>query len=172
MSNKNIHILANSGSTLFAGTWGGGVYRLPDNGKVWSEVNQGLSNKNISSLAILGKDLYAVTMDGMWRRPLGELTAVVKNISDPVPTRFSLEQNYPNPFNPSTTFTFSLPAASFVSLNIYDALGRKVSNVIAEELCAGKFSCQWNAANLSSGMYFYRLEAGAFSETKKLLLAK
>jgi lysophospholipase L1-like esterase len=85
---------------------------------------------------------------------------------------YTLEQNYPNPFNPSTVLPFSLPSRSFVSLNIYDSTGRKVATILSEELPAGRYSRRWNAATMSSGIYFCRLQAGAFVETKKLLLLK
>ncbi len=85
---------------------------------------------------------------------------------------FALGSNFPNPFNPATTFSFSLPSTSFVSLKVFDALGREVSVVVSEELSAGAHARQWDAAGLPSGMYFYRLQAGSFTETKKLLLLR
>jgi S-formylglutathione hydrolase FrmB len=88
------------------------------------------------------------------------------------PTGFVLYQNYPNPFNPATTISFSLPRKSFVSLKVFDALGREVAILLADELSAGTYSRQWNAAGLASGVYFYRLQAGDFLSTKKILLIK
>ncbi|MEW6655066.1 MAG: T9SS type A sorting domain-containing protein, partial [Bacteroidota bacterium] len=88
------------------------------------------------------------------------------------PTHFNLEQNYPNPFNPATTISFSLPSKTFVSLKVFDALGREVSILVSEELPAGTYSSQWNASGLPSGVYFYRLQAGSFVDTKKLILLK
>lgn len=104
-----------------------------------------------------------------------ELVSVTTGVPDrqtTAPNTFALLQNFPNPFNPSTTFSFSLPSKSPVSLKVFDALGREVSVVLSEELPAGNYSRQWNAADLPSGMYFYRLQAGTFTETKKLLLLK
>jgi hypothetical protein len=83
---------------------------------------------------------------------------------------YSLAQNYPNPFNPTTTISFSLPSKSFVSLKVFDILGRDVASIISEEMSAGNYTMQWNAQGLSSGIYFYRLQAGNFTETKKLVL--
>jgi hypothetical protein len=88
------------------------------------------------------------------------------------PTRFSLSQNYPNPFNPSTTVTFTLPAKSFVTLKVFDSLGREVSKLVSEEMLPGTYSRQWNAEGLPSGAYFYRLEAGSYLETKKLIVIR
>ena len=86
---------------------------------------------------------------------------------------FTLSQNYPNPFNPTTTISFNLPSRSLVSLTIFDILGRKVATIInGEILSAGNYSKQWNASDISSGVYFYQLKAGAFTETKKLILLR
>jgi hypothetical protein len=87
-------------------------------------------------------------------------------------TEYSLSQNYPNPFNPSTTISFRLPSKSFVSLKIFDLIGREVATIVSEEMSAGSYSQQWNAFNISSGIYFYRLQAGTYLETKKLILLK
>ncbi len=85
---------------------------------------------------------------------------------------YSLFQNHPNPFNPSTSISFTLPSRSFVTLKIFDLLGREVSTIVSEELPAGDHSRQWNAEDFPSGVYFYRLQAGSFIETKKLVLLK
>jgi hypothetical protein len=71
-----------------------------------------------------------------------------------------LSQNYPNPFNPSTIISFTLPSKSFVSLKVIDVLGRAVATLVSDEMPAGNYSRQWNAANMSSGIYFYRVQAG------------
>jgi hypothetical protein len=89
-----------------------------------------------------------------------------------IPTEYSISQNYPNPFNPTTTILFSLPIKSYVSLKIFDLLGREVATIVSEEMLAGNYSRQWNANKLSSGLYFYQLRAGSFVETKKLLFLK
>ncbi|MBK8944758.1 MAG: T9SS type A sorting domain-containing protein [Ignavibacteriae bacterium] len=95
----------------------------------------------------------------------------VKQVAQ-IPTEFNLGQNYPNPFNPSTQIEFSLPQKSNVSLKIFDALGKEIANLINETKSAGKYQVSFNAINLSSGIYFYRLETDQFSETKKMLLIK
>lgn len=89
-----------------------------------------------------------------------------------VPKQFALTQNYPNPFNPSTTFSFSLPTRTFVTLKVYDLIGREVATIVSEELAAGNYFRQWNAERMSSGVYFYRLMAGTYTATKKLVLLK
>jgi hypothetical protein len=89
-----------------------------------------------------------------------------------IPAGIVLQQCYPNPFNPSTNISFSLPTRSFVALKVFDLLGREVAILVSEEISAGSYSKQWNAANMSSGIYFYRLQVGSFIETKKLVLLK
>jgi Arylsulfotransferase (ASST)/Secretion system C-terminal sorting domain/Cep192 domain 8 len=88
------------------------------------------------------------------------------------PNDYSLEQNYPNPFNPSTTIEFHIPTRSYVKLIVYDILGNEVNTLINEELSSGKHSVKFNAVNLSSGVYFYRLNAGEFNQVKKLIIIK
>jgi hypothetical protein len=85
---------------------------------------------------------------------------------------YALGQNYPNPFNPTTTITFTLPEKSFVTLKIYDTLGREVSKLLSEEMLPGTYSRQWNALGVPSGVYFYCFQANSFGETKKLTLLR
>ncbi len=85
---------------------------------------------------------------------------------------FQLGQNYPNPFNPTTSISFSLPSRSFVTLKVYDVMGRDVATIASEELPAGSYSRRWNASVYPSGMYLYRLQAGIYAETRRLLFIK
>ena len=85
---------------------------------------------------------------------------------------FVLSQNYPNPFNPTTTITYSIPTSGFVTLKIYNLLGSEIATLVNEEKNYGTYKVNWNAQNLSSGVYFYKMQAGSFSETKKLILLK
>jgi hypothetical protein len=89
-----------------------------------------------------------------------------------VPGEFALKQNYPNPFNPSTRISFDVPRREMVSLKVFDLLGREVGTLANREFEAGSYSITWNAANVSAGVYFYRLQAGAFSDVKKLVLLR
>jgi hypothetical protein len=83
-----------------------------------------------------------------------------------------LEQNYPNPFNPTTVVTYLLPVASNVKLIVYDLLGRPVATLVNERQAAGRHSVKFDAGGLSSGVYFYRLQAGNFVRTKKMILVQ
>ena len=89
-----------------------------------------------------------------------------------VPNVFALNQNYPNPFNPSTSISFSLPTRTFVSLKIFDLIGKEVATLVSEEMSAGSYAKQWNASTVSSGVYFYQIRANNYCETKKLTLLK
>ena len=98
------------------------------------------------------------------------ITGVNGNSSNP--TNFMLYNNYPNPFNPTTIIKYSIPEASFTSLIIYNELGKEVSTLVNETKSAGTYEVEFNASNLSSGVYYYKLQAGSFTETKKMILAK
>jgi hypothetical protein len=87
-------------------------------------------------------------------------------------TKFVLYQSFPNPFNPFTTIEFHVPTSAFVTLKIYDLTGRELATLVSQVFEAGKQSTQWNAAGFPSGIYFYRLQSGSFSETKKVLLLR
>ena len=85
---------------------------------------------------------------------------------------FALFDNYPNPFNPTTTIEYSIPEALFVELKIYDILGGEVASLVKENKPSGKHSVKFNASNLPSGIYFYRIVSGNFIATKKLIILK
>jgi hypothetical protein len=89
-----------------------------------------------------------------------------------VPQTFALEQNYPNPFNPSTAISYQLPVAGNVSLKVFDMLGKEVATLVNARQEAGAYTVNFNANNLSSGVYFYRLQAGNFVQTRKMMLVK
>jgi hypothetical protein len=88
------------------------------------------------------------------------------------PLTFALSQNYPNPFNPTTVISYSVPQASFVSLKVYNILGKEVASLVSNQVEAGIHKVNFNASNLNSGMYFYTIKAGNFTATRKLMLLK
>jgi hypothetical protein len=96
----------------------------------------------------------------------------VAQTNSTIPRRFELYQNFPNPFNPSTTIKYDLPKESRVKIVVYDILGREVARLVDEMKKAGSYQVVWEANRLASGVYFYRLQAGNFCETKKLILMK
>lgn len=101
----------------------------------------------------------------------GTITSSISE-SPSVITKFHLAPAFPNPFNPSTTISYEVPSRSDVKLVIYNVLGQEVATVVDEQKQAGRYSLEWNASNVPSGVYFYRLQAGSFVETKKLVLIR
>jgi len=103
---------------------------------------------------------------------INKLTGIGNDQGSVIPKEFRLEQNYPNPFNPSTTIRYQIPINSHVSLKVYDVLGNEVATLVDEYREAGRYEVEFNAKGLASGVYFYKLQAGIFVETKKMLLVK
>jgi len=101
----------------------------------------------------------------------GELVGV-QSISVEVPSGFSLNQNYPNPFNPVTNLEFGISDLGFVSLKVYDILGKEVATLVNEKLSPGKYKVEFDGSALPSGIYFYRITAGEFTNTKRMMLVK
>jgi hypothetical protein len=133
-----------------------------------------LTDTSIESLAISGTNLFAGTnFSGVWMRPLSQMITGVKDEKKFLPICFSLQQNYPNPFNPTTTIQYAIPKPEHVSLKVYNILGKEVAELVNENKQAGNYSVLFSAnSGYSSGVYFYRITAGEYSETKKLVLLK
>ena len=114
-----------------------------------------------------GKDLFENLIDY-----ISLINTSIEDEINKVPVQFKVSQNYPNPFNPSTKIEYSIPQSSNVIIKVFDVLGNEIETLINEEKSAGTYELIWNAANLPSGVYFYRLQAGSFVETKKMVLMK
>lgn len=146
----------------------GGVTQTSTNYGATLTIGQAVSGVSTSTnyQAMLGF-WHAVSIGvGVFEMPPGEL-----------PATFSLAQNYPNPFNPSTQISFSLPRTSDVRLDIYNILGQRVTRLVNEKLSAGDYVADWNGYDragrtVASGIYFYRLKAGDFVETRRMVLLK
>lgn len=169
-----VSCLLASGADLFAATDGKGIFLSTNNGVNWTAVDSGFSTaRRFYTLTMSGTNLFTGGyFNGIWMRPLSEMVTSVQTPFSSLPTRFSLFQNFPNPFNPSTTVTFAIPTKTYVTIMIFDVLGREVSTLVSEQLQPGNYTRQWNAINKPSGVYFYRLQTETTSETKKLLLLK
>jgi hypothetical protein len=158
------------------------VARFNTQTNTWSTLGTGSSNgvnNWVYELAVVGNEVVVggtftqaggVSANYVARWNSG--TSRVEQLSPTAPKTFLLEQNYPNPFNPSTTIRYQLPVASEVKLEIYDVLGKKIATLVNERQSAGSYQVVWNASGLSSGTYFYRLQAGTFVETKKMIMVK
>ncbi len=101
-----------------------------------------------------------------------QLITAVEPIGNNVPDRFELSQNYPNPFNPVTNINFSIPKSGMVKLVVYDMLGKQISELVNGNYNAGSYKVDFNASTLSSGVYFYKIEAEGFTDVKKMMLVK
>jgi hypothetical protein len=134
-----------------------------------------MTSSYVRCLVVSNNYLFAGNDDGsIWARPLSDFSTTGVHSTDEqiIPQNYTLLQNYPNPFNPVTNISFSLPLRSYTSLKVFDVIGREVTVIVSEELSAGSYTRQWNAAQMPSGVYFYKLHAGSYTETKKLILLK
>jgi len=111
---------------------------------------------------------YGISLTKFYAEPI----TIKNDLHNSFPIKFALQQNFPNPFNPTTKIIYQIPVLSFVTLKIYDVLGSEVANLISEEIVTGSYEVEFNATNLPSGVYFYRLQTGNFVETKKMILLK
>lgn len=178
---EDIEIVGNS---VFAtvGSGEGGIAYSSDLGANWSMENQGLPNYPYSSsLEISSSKIFlGVNLNGeLWERNLSEFVTDVEDEENTFPKEFRLSQNYPNPFskgsggNSSTVISYQLPKSEFVSLKVYDVLGNEIIELVNKEQSAGNYNVNFSAnAELAAGVYFYRLQAGNFVQTKKMMLIK
>jgi len=169
--------IAGNPSLLLAGTNFDGVFLSIDHGITWGVANQGLTSTWIRWLAIRPPYAFAATdpsggSGGIWRRLLTDFVTSAGGGTEAVPLTFSLDQNYPNPFNPKTEIRFSIQQTGLTSLKVYDLLGSEVTTLVEEVKWPGVYSVSFDAMGLSTGVYLYRLKAGPFSSTKKLILLK
>jgi hypothetical protein len=116
--------------------------------------------------------LDSVVSDTLLLQGKGLTTVGVHSLSDGIPKEFALDQNYPNPFNPSTVITYQLPSNTIVRLKVYDILGREIRTLVNERQAAGTHTILFDGSNLASGVYFFRMEAGSYIDTKKFVLLK
>ena len=165
--------ITSSGTTLFAATATAGVFTSTNAGSSWTTANVGLTPVGMYSVVVHANNVFAGALNaGIWKRPVSQFTSVEVIPGSEIPESFSLGQNYPNPFNPSTTIRYGLPSRSPVTLTVFNALGQKVALLQNGEQDAGYHDVKFDGNNLPSGVYFYRLRAGDFVETKRFLLLR
>jgi photosystem II stability/assembly factor-like uncharacterized protein len=162
--NANTGWIQNNSASLYKTTNGGlNWYAQVDIGLVGIENMQFINSQ--TGWIVGAEGLVVKTTNG------GELVGL-NLISTEIPKEFSFSQNYPNPFNPVTNIKFQLPGSGFVKIIIYDLLGREITKLVNQQMQAGSYSADWDAAEYPSGVYFYKIEAGSFAETKKMILIK
>jgi hypothetical protein len=109
---------------------------------------------------------------GFWYAVQSNFVTNVERIDDMIPHEFRLNQNYPNPFNPSTSINFTIPRQEHVVLVVYDLMGRVVATLVDEQLAPGEYTAVFDAGRIASGMYLYRIQAGSYVTTQRMILLK
>ncbi len=173
LSKKYIRNIYSIGNTVYAGSNGDGVYMQSGAGTTWSNwsaFKDGLpALADVRDLNLDGNLMFAGLFGGsIWKT----LITDIKKISTEVPGNYSLSQNYPNPFNPSTNINFKIKETKFVKLSVYNILGEEVASLVNQKLSPGNYNVTFDGSSLSSGIYFYRLITGNFSDVKKMTLIK
>lgn len=159
---------------------GSGIFRSADDGVTWIDWAEGLPFLNsIEKLIVYEDKIIAATSDGLWQRDTSEVITALEEQNN-LPHEFNLFQNYPNPFNPTTNIRYAIPPviasgtkqSQFVSLKVYDILGIEIATLVNENRPAGNYEVNFDASDLTSGIYFCRLQTNKFSSTKKMLMVK
>ncbi len=163
------------------------IIQVSDDMTTWTTAYEG-TRQNLGEMSyytfpvVFGKyvKLVVTQPDGGWRQLVEfevifdskeGFTAQETNVAE-LPTKYELSNNYPNPFNPTTTINYQLPEDGFVNVSIYNMIGQKVATLVNKNMTAGYHSIVWNAVNFPSGVYLYRIEAGSFNQTKRMVLLK
>ncbi|MCX6157435.1 MAG: T9SS type A sorting domain-containing protein [Ignavibacteriae bacterium] len=166
------NIFAETTYNLSSGT--GGFYYSTNYGTSWVRNNPNFnSNIYLNKILFANDFIFIGSSSGLdlWRRPLSEIIGI-QNISSEIPLKYSLSQNYPNPFNPTTNLKFDVPRAGDVKIVVYDLMGREVQTLVNESLKPGTYEISFDGSLLNSGVYFYMITAGNYSESKRMLLIK
>lgn len=163
-------VIIDGNDKIYASSYSGGVYTSTDNGNTW--VNTGMGGVGLSTIMVVpnNRALFAGTAAGQIYRNATDITGI--NDQAELPVKFALEQNYPNPFNPSTIISFSLPKPSVVRLTIYNTVGEEIRQLVNGNLEAGSYNIIFEAGELPSGIYLYRMQVDNISFTKKMILQK
>jgi len=151
------------GQILFEYTFGTSINQRADRVAALTSVDDNRSNEFVAS----SRDGRIICFNG----GPGEVIGIISN-NNTIPQKFALYQNYPNPFNPSTQIKFDIPVQSKVKISVFDLLGREVDVLVNGDMIPGIYNADWNATNFASGVYFYRIDAGNYSDVRKMILLK
>ncbi len=149
------------------GGWGGPTYETTDGGNSWHLAGFG---QRINRFRFFGDTLAYAAGDRVYKYSRDSTTSIAE--FGQTRSRFSLEQNYPNPFNPTTNIRFQVGTSGFVSVKVYDLLGKEVATLVNNEMRYGQYDIPFDAENLPSGVYFYRLQGANLSDTRKMVLMR
>ena len=172
----------------------GGLFLTEDDCKTWKKLFDSDADNIKIDYTTTPKTIYFTTKFGLMSLPDTAHVTSVEDNNTILPKEFVLYQNYPNPFNPSTTIKYTIPTppassplakertenarqsswvrVEFVTLKVYDMLGREVTTLVNENQKPGNYEVEWNAENVSSGIYFYRIQTGSFIDVKKMILLR
>lgn len=185
LNNSGIGIYANSKCLFFLDEnigWIGTNINIPnqqtthlilhttDGGNSWTQEQIPFSHDAVFSIYFLTPQNGWFTADYGIIAHYNGFTSIENENN--IPIEYSLKQNYPNPFNPTTTIKYSIGSNQFVKINVYDLIGNEVASLVNEQKTSGEYKVNFDASNLSSGIYFYQLKAGTFIQTRKMLLLK
>jgi photosystem II stability/assembly factor-like uncharacterized protein len=170
------NIMGITGGIVDGASWlikGNTIYSSVSQGSYWTTdyVAAAGTFNHISLVRDIPTRIWAVRSNGGISR-YTSMSVIIEGNSGETPDNYALYQNYPNPFNPSTKFKIQIAKLSDVKVTIFDILGREAATLVNEPLKPGSYEVEWDGSNFSSGIYFYRLEAGTFSETKKMVILK
>jgi hypothetical protein len=153
-----------------------GLYYSNDGGENWIQFQPQQNYKGISEMVVVATAipenyiLYLSTFGDGVLRILLPVTDIIDGVNSP--TYFKLFQNYPNPFNPTTSIQYAVESKEFVSLKVFDVLGREVATLVNEEKQPGVYEVEFDGSKLASGIYFYKLQSERYSSTKKMIYLK
>ena len=154
-------------NTGWIGGWTGSTYETTDAGNSWHLAGWG---KNVNRFRFINDTLAYSVGERVYK--YSTISVGLNLSSSEIPSHFNLFQNYPNPFNPVTNLEFGIAKLGFVSLKVFDVLGKEVVTLVNEKLSPGVYESKFDGSSLSSGIYFYKLEAGDFIETKRMILIR
>jgi hypothetical protein len=169
----NVSGITGVGTNWWSVRTGTDIYRSTDQGTTWT-VGNTVTGAAYNDIGVADNSGCA----SGWAVGTGTITKIkgttvgINSYSSEIPESFYMQQNYPNPFNPTTNISFSIPTSGFVTLKVYNMAGMEVAKLLSENKTAGSYTIGFNAANLPSGAYFYRLETNSFADTKKMILIK
>ncbi len=147
-----------------------GIYRSSDEGVWWEEFGEGLPFlTSVEKLIVYGDRIIAATSDGLWQRDTSEIVVGLEPPKQILPELHMLSQNYPNPFNAATHIEYSIPISSRVIIRIHDLLGKQVATLVDERKQEGDHFANFKPVGLTSGIYFYSIQVGNYSETKSMI---
>ncbi len=170
---KTIYALAVRGEDVFLGMHGDGVFRTTDGGETWTPFSGGLTNLYINSIFVHEANLFVGFYGGGTARiPIPPAVTAVADAFPGFQGTALLEQNSPNPFNGQTRIGFKVPGSGFVTLTVFDLLGRDVATLIERHMAGGEYTTTFDSGMLASGIYICRLTAGSSVSTKKMLLVR